>query len=82
MSRTYDQHPHRTRTLYRYTACERSWDVTVYAEAESNAPSSYRKMWRRQARVRQNRALIICKDLDELQIETKITKITSIYDWY
>jgi hypothetical protein len=43
---------------------------------------SFKQMWRKQARVRQKQVMQSCKDFSELQIETKITKLTSLYDWY
>jgi hypothetical protein len=50
--------------------------------AEDNPPSGYRKMWRREARAIQNQALRQCRDIENLQVETKIHKLTYIYDWY
>jgi hypothetical protein len=78
MSRSYDEHPLKTSIWLK----RRHYEITVYDLSTSNPTSSYRKMWRRQARVRQDRILRNCQDFSELQIETKITKLTSIYDWY
>jgi hypothetical protein len=50
--------------------------------ATANPPPAFRSMWRRQARVRQKQAIQQCADFAELQIETKIAKLTCIYDWY
>ncbi len=46
-----------------------------------NPPSSYKTMWRRDARVQMNRALRDCQDFDTLQI-FKAEQYTCIYDWY
>lgn len=77
MSKTFDQYPGKTRVLY-LGRCVSS----IYAASQWNPPSSYRKMWRRQTRARQNQMLQRCKDFEELQIETKLSRLTSIYDWY
>lgn len=49
---------------------------------QGKPPQYWRNQWRREARVLQNRTLRNCKDLEELQIESKIQKLSSVYDWY
>jgi hypothetical protein len=50
--------------------------------AEGNPPSWQRQLWRREARTKQNRALRNCRDYEELVIETRTGRLTSLWDWY
>jgi hypothetical protein len=68
MSRTFKSYP--------------SWHRSARSSCQPGPSTSYRRMWRRQARVRQKNAFTESRDLSEVQIETKIQKLTSIYDWY
>jgi hypothetical protein len=76
---------------YRYVRPRRNrhwWDtdtplyVRMNLAAESNPASSYRRKWRREQRNRIKQQIQKCTDWDEISLETRITRLTSVYDWY
>lgn len=45
-------------------------------------PSLWQKrLWRRKARRKQNRTVSLCRDWDELTVETRTRRLTSLFDW-
>lgn len=77
---------------YRYVDYPRKRSVSIYEDvpkyrmmcwaADCNPPSSFRRKWRKELRNRIKQQIQRCKDFDDLCIETRITRLTSVYDWY
>lgn len=78
---------------YRYVeparARSRFWDdretplyIRMRWAAGSNPANSYRRKWRKEVRARINQQIQRCTDWDEVSLEIRITRLTTVYDWY
>jgi hypothetical protein len=82
MARSYRKNPSPTapgwgNSFSDWSARERA----AYLE-DVNPPNSFRRMWRRLHRARTKRAMIRTNRGEDLQVPTKLSHTTSIYDWY
>lgn len=67
---------------YRYWREETPLHVQMNWAADSNPPSSFRRKWRKELRNRIKQQILRCTDWDEASLETRISRLTSLYDWY